>query len=288
MEPKIAELGALLAANGRSETTSIEVDGGITVETAPGAVAAGASILVAGTALFGHDEGLEAAVAELRAVANEARKTADFSAPLWFDGPVGAVDDDPGLPLKLWPCSNGEYLPAAARRAARRGDAQGPGERRRPCPAPRLVAPAVPALGGRDGRRVACAGIGGGRVGPGRSESSAAACSASATRRLRDLAEARGLVHGTADSAGVVDVQTHFLEFGPWGNGFPQASCGEEDWADCFSVEYWYDLVLGGSDTSVAVISAVPVVGEADPLSVAAMERGRELATRGCAATVVS
>ena len=30
------------------------------------------------------------------------------------------------------------------------------------------------------------------------------------------------------------------------------------------------------------MISAVPVVGEADPLSVAAMERGRELATRLC------
>jgi ribulose-phosphate 3-epimerase len=73
MEPKIAELRALLAANGRSETTSIEVDGGITVETAPGAVAAGASILVAGSALFGHRDGLEAAVTELRAVANEAR-----------------------------------------------------------------------------------------------------------------------------------------------------------------------------------------------------------------------
>ena len=73
MEPKIAELSALLATNGRSETVSIEVDGGITVETAPGAVTAGASILVAGSALFGHDEGLDAAVAELRAVANEVR-----------------------------------------------------------------------------------------------------------------------------------------------------------------------------------------------------------------------
>ena len=40
MEPKIAELSALLTSNGRGETTSIEVDGGITIETAPGAVAA--------------------------------------------------------------------------------------------------------------------------------------------------------------------------------------------------------------------------------------------------------
>jgi ribulose-phosphate 3-epimerase len=73
MEPKIAELQALLAAVGRGATTSIEVDGGITTETAPGAVTAGASILVAGSALFSHEDGLEAAVAELRQVANAAR-----------------------------------------------------------------------------------------------------------------------------------------------------------------------------------------------------------------------
>jgi ribulose-phosphate 3-epimerase len=73
MEPKIAELRALLASSGRSELTSIEVDGGITVDTAAGAVVAGASILVAGTALFHHERGLEAAVAELREIANGAR-----------------------------------------------------------------------------------------------------------------------------------------------------------------------------------------------------------------------
>ncbi len=73
MEPKIAELQALLAAAGRGAATSIEVDGGITTETAPGAVTAGASILVAGSALFRHEDGLDAAVAELRQVANAAR-----------------------------------------------------------------------------------------------------------------------------------------------------------------------------------------------------------------------
>jgi predicted TIM-barrel fold metal-dependent hydrolase len=97
-----------------------------------------------------------------------------------------------------------------------------------------------------------------------------------------DSDEANALVHGSAEAAGVIDVQTHFLEFGPWGTGFPQGACGEADPADCFSVDYWYDLVLGGSDTAVAVVSAVPVVGAADPLSVEAMERGRELATRLC------
>ena len=144
-----------------------------------------------------------------------------------------------------------------------------------------MVTTPVPDLRGRDGRRAARPGdrrcrsrprIGLERGGGFRIGESAAT----------DADEANELVHGAAGGGGVVDVQTHFLEFGPWGQGFPQASCGEADWADCFSVEYWYDLVLGGSDTSVAVISAVPVVGEADPLSVAAMERGRELATRLC------
>ena len=80
----------------------------------------------------------------------------------------------------------------------------------------------------------------------------------------------------------VVDVQTHFLESGEFGLGFPQASCGEADPIDCFSAEYWRDLVLAQSDTRVAVISAVPVVGDADPLSVEAMERGRALAAELC------
>jgi ribulose-phosphate 3-epimerase len=74
MEAKIAELRELLGTCGRGERTSIEVDGGISVETAPGAVAAGASILVAGSALFRHDDGLEAAVAELRDVASRTQR----------------------------------------------------------------------------------------------------------------------------------------------------------------------------------------------------------------------
>ncbi len=80
----------------------------------------------------------------------------------------------------------------------------------------------------------------------------------------------------------MVDVQTHFLESGSWGVGFPQSACGEAEPIDCFSAEYWRDLVLTQSDTSVAIISAVPVVGAVDPLSIDAMERGRALATELC------
>jgi ribulose-phosphate 3-epimerase len=47
---KIARLRSMIDASGR--TIDLEVDGGITVETAPKAVAAGADLLVAGTASF--------------------------------------------------------------------------------------------------------------------------------------------------------------------------------------------------------------------------------------------
>jgi ribulose-phosphate 3-epimerase len=49
----------------------VEVDGGIDAETAPLAVAAGANILVAGTAIFGQSEGVTAAMTRLRAAINQ-------------------------------------------------------------------------------------------------------------------------------------------------------------------------------------------------------------------------
>jgi ribulose-phosphate 3-epimerase len=45
----------------------VEVDGGIDAETAPLAVAAGASVLVAGTAIFGESEKVAPAMDRLRA-----------------------------------------------------------------------------------------------------------------------------------------------------------------------------------------------------------------------------
>jgi ribulose-phosphate 3-epimerase len=47
--------------------SDLEVDGGIDAETAPLTVAAGANVLVAGTAVFGADEGVVAAMSRLRA-----------------------------------------------------------------------------------------------------------------------------------------------------------------------------------------------------------------------------
>jgi ribulose-phosphate 3-epimerase len=72
MEPKIAEVRALLDDTGRADRVRIEVDGGISRATIAGAAAAGADTFVAGSALFGDPAGLGAAVGELRARATAA------------------------------------------------------------------------------------------------------------------------------------------------------------------------------------------------------------------------
>ncbi len=63
--PKVAAIRAMIDARGRH--VDLEIDGGITRETAPAAVAAGARILVAGNAVFGGGKtGYASAIAGLR------------------------------------------------------------------------------------------------------------------------------------------------------------------------------------------------------------------------------
>ena len=70
MEPKVAEVRGMVQASGFA--IDVEVDGGISAKTVSGVAAAGANVLVAGSALFHHPDGLGAAVAELRALAEAA------------------------------------------------------------------------------------------------------------------------------------------------------------------------------------------------------------------------
>jgi predicted TIM-barrel fold metal-dependent hydrolase len=210
-------------------------------------------------------------------------------------------DHDPGLPLQLGPCSNGEYLPppmtGLQREAMRRARAAADDHARRHGWSRRRFLLSSAGLASGLAILQACSdeqsGSEGTRPGGVFSVPPTAAT---------DPEEADATVHGSstsssssapsssstapsttssapADADVVVDVQTHFLESDEFGAGFPQAGCGDDN---CFSAEHWRDLVLGGSDTAVAVISAIPVVGAADPLSVEAMERGRALAAELC------
>lgn len=72
MEPKVAEVRQLVLQGGHD--VDVEVDGGIGPSTIRGAAAAGANVLVAGSALYRDPEGLAHAVTELRDLAEAARR----------------------------------------------------------------------------------------------------------------------------------------------------------------------------------------------------------------------
>ena len=69
-EPKIAEIRRMITESGRP--IDLEVDGGIDAETAPRATAAGANVLVAGSAIFAHPQGPPQAIPTLRTAAASA------------------------------------------------------------------------------------------------------------------------------------------------------------------------------------------------------------------------
>jgi ribulose-phosphate 3-epimerase len=68
MIPKIRRVRAML--DELDSKAELEVDGGIDLRTVPLVVSAGATVLVAGTAIYHADEGVASAVKQLRAAAN--------------------------------------------------------------------------------------------------------------------------------------------------------------------------------------------------------------------------
>jgi hypothetical protein len=88
----------------------------------------------------------------------------------------------------------------------------------------------------------------------------------------------------------VMDVQGHLLEYdrdsplpSQWfGQGFPQGECDEGDPRACFTTEHFLEEVFVRSDTSVAVLSAIPVAGPSNPLGPAVMAEAIRAAERLC------
>ncbi len=89
----------------------------------------------------------------------------------------------------------------------------------------------------------------------------------------------------------IFDVQTHLLETaeGPLGQaissfarGFPYSQCGEADAFDCFRTDHWLEEIFGRSDTSIAIISAIPIVIEPNPLSLEVMLAAKRAAEKVC------
>lgn len=89
----------------------------------------------------------------------------------------------------------------------------------------------------------------------------------------------------------IFDVQTHLLDYDLdpatagqqfFGQSFPQAGCGEADARACFSIEHYLEEIFLRSDTSFAVLSAIPIVGDSNPLSIDSMEETLRAMDRLC------
>lgn len=185
-------------------------------------------------------------------------------------------DADPGLPIKLAPCSNGEFAPVAPspslRRAVRLARATCDDAARRL------------GMSRRDFLRTSMASAA--------TLLAVGACSGSdgePSAGTFDLPPSSTTEPEVATSVlggdgAVIDVQQHLLELGDtgsgFGGGFPQADCG--DGPACFDTEHWLDLVFARSDTTMAVLSAIPVLGDPDPLSAEVMDAARRAADELC------
>ena len=192
-------------------------------------------------------------------------------------------EQEPTLPIELGPISNGEYLPypstPVTREAMRRLRALTDDT------APRLN------MSRREFLRSSC--------GTAAALFVLAACH-SESKKARgqapggtftvprtattDTAHAREVLGGDEF---VFDVQTHLLDYGPgqsadFGLAFPYAACGESDASQCFGIDHWFREVFVRSDTTMAVISAVPILTDPNPLSIEVMERARAAAKRVC------
>jgi uncharacterized protein len=201
---------------------------------------------------------------------------------------VARSDDDPGLPIKLGPCSNGEYDPLplspvveeATRRTRQLCDATARrlGVSRREfllsvCGAATMLL-TLDACSREEAR------LRGKRAPGGRYD-----VPASATVEPEAAREA------LAGDEFVFDVQGHFLEYRvnpaaqhgrDFWDGFPQRYCGEEDPRLCFSVTHFMEEVFLKSDTSMVVLSALPIDPDGSPMSADLMDETRRLAEALC------
>ncbi len=202
--------------------------------------------------------------------------------------------DDPGLPFKLGRCSNGEYVPSpldpvaaeAMRRARRLSDESasrlGWDRRQFLTSSCGLAAGLVALQACRDEARRSGATTTAAppTTGPGGRFSVP-------TSAVTEPELATSTVHAPPGTL-IVDVQNHLLDYElhpdapTFGAGFPQAACDAGDPRECFTPQRWADLVFTQSDTTMAVLSAIPVIGDANPLTIEAMERGRAVARELC------
>jgi uncharacterized protein len=199
---------------------------------------------------------------------------------------MGWADEDPGLPITFGPVSNGEYdpapLPPVLRETIRRARADAERNARRAgltrrefllslCGAATTLL-ALDACTREEMRPRGRRPGGGYRISP---------------EATVDPDTAMEEVGGEEF---VMDIQGHLLEyeFNPaaaddtfWTN-FPQQDCGESDPRVCFGIHHFMDEMFLKSDTTLVVLSALPIYPEGSPLSHQVMDETRAMAERLC------
>ena len=192
-------------------------------------------------------------------------------------------DPDLELPIKLEPCSNGEYVPppmsAVAAETIRRTREAADDQARR--------------LG--ISRRTFLRSVSGAALMLLTLDATARAARAGASiggRYLLDPDAIGDLDAARATLAGnefVFDVQVHYLNYdlaqpGDLGIGalFPQQRCGDSDPRACYSVDHLVEEMFLKSDTSKVVMSAIPIPGPGNPLSIGDMELVKRIMTQLC------
>jgi predicted TIM-barrel fold metal-dependent hydrolase len=200
-------------------------------------------------------------------------------------------NEDPGLPIKFGPCSNAEYdpepaLPKVLLETIRRArDASDQNARRLSISRREFllsICGAATTLLALDActREAHRSGSSGATSEPGGSYSIP-------PEATLDPEPAH---HAIGGEEFVFDVQGHLLEYdlNPILNGqdfwtrFPQKNCGEDDPRVCFSIESFLELMFLRSDTSMLVLSALPIFPEGSPLSPKIMDETRRIAEGLC------
>jgi predicted TIM-barrel fold metal-dependent hydrolase len=194
-------------------------------------------------------------------------------------------DDDPGLPIKFGPCSNAEYDPEpltpvmkeAVRRALAECDrnAVRTGVSRRRFLLS-LCGAATTLLALNNCTRESLQREPGGRY------------NVSPEGGVDEGAAREGL----GGEEFIFDIQGHLLEYdlNPTVNSegenfwslFPQKDCGAEDPRDCYTIDQFLELMFIRSDTSMVVISALPIAPEGSPLSMEVMEETQRVVHALC------
>ena len=199
---------------------------------------------------------------------------------------MGWRDEDPGLPIKFGPVSNGEYDPQplspVVRESVRRAreacerNARRKGVSRREfllSLAGAATTLAVLDACTREEARQA-----------GRTPGGSYEVSPEATLD-EDVA-----MEEIGGEEFVFDVQGHLLDYevNPATNDahrfwtrFPQQDCGEDDPRDCFSIAHFMDEMFLKSDTTMVVVSSLPLPPDG-PLSLEVMEETARVATALC------